>query len=1416
MRVRACNGVGCGEWSSVSATVLAEKPGQVGQPTLQPGSRSITASWTLPSDGGSPITTHHVQKREKSDDWPTDPRRGGIRNCRPPAYVCPDGKRQQEVIPNLEPGKTYYVRVSACNVAGCGPWSPSASATVPAEEPGAVGGLRAKPGDRSITVTWTVPRDGGSPIIRYESQEKESTSSTWRGGRRAGQVTRCTLSVLCMASKTITGLENSTSYDVQIRACNTVGCGPWSASVTATPAGKPGQVDAPTLTADGVNRSITARWRTPDDGGSPINRPPQVAHKKSSEAWPSLLRSDSEGKCLPPVCGSGTDGEHTITGLENGETYDVRVRVCNAIGCGTWSPSSSIRVPPTTPGPVRKLTGEGIEEGITVRWTAPLSDGGSPITGYESRHEESTSSTSPSDQGSDRVTRCPPSNACGVDQSETITGLEPGETYVVGVRACNSVGCGDWEEVSVTVPGSEVPDQISDLRATPGKRSITVTWTEPADNGSPIIRYDAEPKKTSALWPRSVDDGRTAKCPPANLCGPGSGAGARKSHTVTELDSGEILIPGEAYDVRVRECNAIGCGEWAYVSATVPGPTLTVDKTIVEIGKTFNVTADHLKVGGTYVLRYEQPSLSTDSACPDEANRPSGEGEVTGVAELTAMELRACVEDNQATIRLLEKIGDDPLLGTPLYQERASVSVQVTGKPVISISADTDVVEEGAVLTLTFEAQPAPSSNLTVEYEIYKQDGSMTPANGEFDGVSSPLTVTIQAAEANVSSTIVTLTAKDEMQNEADEIVVISVAEDTVGDEDYVVSDTDDSVEVTIRDWIEVPIIADNHSTVIEGIEAESSVSNIWLRLLDVDSGRAYAAEFRKKRDSVLITIEGILRDPSEVGSSQASSTSTYVNVGRGKFGDSEEPARTAAQFVWVEDRGPTATTREIVFTPKSLTTGPATFEVTVSKPDFAIVGKPTLSADTDRWNLSVSIHNSSRRSGIDFTVIDGETVALSHMHVQCSRGGINTSVDGRTSVVDLGVGPNISLGISTLCRGWALSAGDNINVAIRLNAVSVVRPDVVNIAGLPPTRLSQAVQLALNTWPFSVTTLWHPPGTQINGGGRIPVAGGLQMNAKPGLEPCTASLALKLRPLSGSAEFQAVTTTAHCAELPSRMVAWYFGETVSRADINDVLLSSRTELGPVTFDSTTRVKCGAEELQSGKKCRRGDQSYARVSNSLSLDFTNGAIVRPAEKNTVGSDKASTSIRLSLDHFALSSGNGFLIVGARPPENGEIVHKVGRTTGWTSGEVDTPRRPDSTCPGSPTNYADNLVDGSQFACLTRATYESDTGDSGAPVFFMESGSSSEVTLVGIHHSGAKDVRIQRGYFIPIDRVYADALSQGYDWEPAVLRPIPVPTEIKANSGSGSKNGRAARCLRRSTIGAISARRSTSWLRCSSG
>ena len=83
----------------------------------------------------------------------------------------------------------------------------------------------------ALAVSWTAPADnGGSAITDYDLRYREKPAS---GDPPWTELDDTTASTATTA--TITGLTSGTEYEVQVRAQNANGTGPWSPTATEMP-----------------------------------------------------------------------------------------------------------------------------------------------------------------------------------------------------------------------------------------------------------------------------------------------------------------------------------------------------------------------------------------------------------------------------------------------------------------------------------------------------------------------------------------------------------------------------------------------------------------------------------------------------------------------------------------------------------------------------------------------------------------------------------------------------------------------------------------------------------------------------------------------------------------------------------------------------------------------------------------------------------------------------------------------------------------------------------------------------------------------------------------------------------------------------------------------------------------------------
>ena len=290
--------------------------------------------------------------------------------------------------------------------------------------------------------------------------------------------------------------------------------------ITVVVRGKPAQPDAPQVGSVG-DRNVVLSWVAPDNRGAAITGYEVVAS-------PGHLVQ----QCPATTC--------TITGLTNDVDYTFTVAARNAVGTSDPSPASSSARPDTVadaPAAPTLTFGDGR---IDASWVAPHSNG-SPVTSY-------TLMISPT----------PASGPATVDTTATsyaFTGLTNGTRYSVQVRAHNRApDPSAWSPAAEDTP-SAVPAAPGNLVAqradTPLGGQISVSWTQPADNGAAISGYELTITGGGSTVVRTFDGTAT------------------RSYAMLDARN------GVAYQFAVRAKNRAGWGASASVDATTFGAPTT-------------------------------------------------------------------------------------------------------------------------------------------------------------------------------------------------------------------------------------------------------------------------------------------------------------------------------------------------------------------------------------------------------------------------------------------------------------------------------------------------------------------------------------------------------------------------------------------------------------------------------------------------------------------------------------------------------------------------------------------------------------------------------------------------------------------------------------------------------------------------
>ena len=346
------------------------------------GDQQVSLSWTAPqNDGGTPVTGYLIEFKLDSLVVPPGSWTSIFSsNTTPPLFYTIGPSSSPTPYP-LTNGTLYDFRVSAVNAVGTGSHSNIIEVT-PSTIPGPPTSISAFGCDnQQVLVTWSPPTDtGGATITSYNLQYSTSSTGPWLTPTPSSVSPPTT-------SYTFTGLTNGTQYYFQVQAVNMNGPGPYSAQTansTAIPSITPQPPPIPITTTAITSSSITLSWTAPTNtGGNPVTG--YLIY------WSQVSPS---GTIIPPInsyntttSGTPLATTYTITGLTYATLYAFQISSINCSGIGPISAPAfyvtTSSIPPSAP---TNLTITGCNTGYTnsviLTWTAPASNGGSPITNY--------------------------------------------------------------------------------------------------------------------------------------------------------------------------------------------------------------------------------------------------------------------------------------------------------------------------------------------------------------------------------------------------------------------------------------------------------------------------------------------------------------------------------------------------------------------------------------------------------------------------------------------------------------------------------------------------------------------------------------------------------------------------------------------------------------------------------------------------------------------------------------------------------------------------------------------------------------------------------------------------------------------------------------------------------------------------
>lgn len=587
--VRARNANGAGPWSVVDS--IATEAGTPGKPVLTAmpdGATKIVLTWTAPDSGGSTITDYVVQvSNNGTTGWgPLDDAATANTNVSigtpaaeathvstatgapaPPLTVTHSG---------LNGMQRKFYRVAASTGAGTpadaniGTWSDVVNTTTPAGVPGMVVLAEAPSPELSdrFVISWTAPATGGSAITGYQVQIWDD--GAWMDLMSVGG---------SATSYTHEGIPGAATRHYRVRAMNSVGYGPWSASQERTTvAGKPG---APVLHAEQNGSSeIRLTWTAPENGGTAITNYQIQVSNDGQSGWTSPETSTTivDGERVTQVAADPQNYNHT--GLDPATTRHYRVRAINGATLNDVGPWSNVAMASTLGGRPGRPALTAVASGtsiINLAWTPPTGDGGSAITGYEIEYWDGSN-------GWMNLT-----NPAATDTAYTHRNIGGGTTKFYRIRAMNSGGTGNWSTIAHATTATTVPAPPALVAMADGATKIKLTWTAGHDGGLAITKYNVQ-----------HSTGRN---------GPWAALGGDFTDMMDMSTEDTGLTGGTMKYYRIRATNSKGAGGWsplamATTDTDVPGrPTLSIGA--LDRALYVSWASPATPTGGSRIIRFE-------------------------------------------------------------------------------------------------------------------------------------------------------------------------------------------------------------------------------------------------------------------------------------------------------------------------------------------------------------------------------------------------------------------------------------------------------------------------------------------------------------------------------------------------------------------------------------------------------------------------------------------------------------------------------------------------------------------------------------------------------------------------------------------------------------------------------------------
>ena len=282
-QVQACNSSGCSPFRVSGAVAVTIPPASA--PSLSVPASNTTGSYTVSWGSVSGATSETLQEQVNGGSWIT-------------VY---SGSATSQAFSGKLSGSSYGYRVQACNGAGCGPWSATASTTVLLVPAAPTSVSIPASSNGPVAVSWAASATATSYTLQHADYGVTGWSTIYSGSATGDT-----------EYETTTG-----SWSYQVQACNASGCSAFvvsssSVAVTIAPTSGP-SLSVPATSTTG---SYTVSWGAVSGATSYTLRRTNTGTNAVGTAYSGPASSVSD---------------YTVAG-----TYLYAVNACNAVGCSGW------------------------------------------------------------------------------------------------------------------------------------------------------------------------------------------------------------------------------------------------------------------------------------------------------------------------------------------------------------------------------------------------------------------------------------------------------------------------------------------------------------------------------------------------------------------------------------------------------------------------------------------------------------------------------------------------------------------------------------------------------------------------------------------------------------------------------------------------------------------------------------------------------------------------------------------------------------------------------------------------------------------------------------------------------------------------------------------------------------------------